>query len=78
MTLLETGIILIGLALVLTAFIIGKRSGLVWLIPFGYHAIAFYFGVVNEFTPMTFIPIGGFCLVSFFVAVFKLLRGDLL
>lgn len=74
MSLLELGVVLAGVILVLVAFLI--KRGLFWAIPMAYHGVAFIEAVVNHWSAFTFVPIGGFAILSLIVFVTKMFRGD--
>jgi len=76
MGLLELGVILIGIALVIVAFIF--RRGLVWAIPLAYHSVAFYKAVVGDWSAYTFVPLGGFALLSLIIFNIKMFKGDII
>lgn len=73
---IQLGAIIIGIGLFFTGFIV--KRGLIWAIPLGYHALLFYFAVINEWDVYYFIPIGGFTIICLIVFTVKMFKGDLI
>lgn len=71
---IQIGAIIIGIALFFTAFFV--KRGLIWAIPLGYHAIAFYVAVIDGWSVYYFIPLGGFTIICLIVFVVKMFKGD--